>query len=923
MIHHIPSRTNRGRLALGFAALAAVVAAPAGVQAQASFITPLGTEPTASGSSSLLSDYDDHSGNVSLTDVFPDGVNFGGTTYTQLHIGTNGYITFGHGNSSYSPEGIAGYTQGPIIAPQYDDLDPSKGGRIYYDQNAAGGYVVVTYEDVRPYADPNVGGTTSANSFQVVLRKPSGGANTDFRIELRYVKLEWAGVNDWPTAGWSAGDQTTYSELPESGQSNFRDLRFGSNVGVEGVYRWDVEGGVVQSTPTVNSTASVSSITGTGAESGGNVSSDGGSTVTVRGLAFGTSSGPTIASDTVVSGSGTGSFTATIDGLTPSTTYYVRAFATNSLGTAYGPQQSFTTLSVTPPSVSTGAITAGTVSADGNAEVTSDGGASVTDRGLAWGTSADPTIADNSVSAGSGTGAFTAEMTGLTPGTTYYVRGWATNSEGTGYGGNVSFSTEKLEQSVTFASLDERVYGDESFDLEATASSELPVSFSIEESSVATLSGHTVTIVGVGSVTITASQEGDAQHHPADDVERVLTVAPLGVAVGFTVPEWKAYDGTADAEVLSRSVTGVLVHDEGAVSVAGREASYDSQRPGSDKPVTLSGMSLEGSRAHLYEIDGTPVTTADIGPAPPYGILVVGPNEVTAGAESEPFEIRVLDRYGNRTPLAEDRDFNIRTDEAEATASFHPGATVTVPAGGHTATFTYSNTAAGDEPHRLYVEGAVQDPFPGGPAASHYIGVRNGPLHSIRVEPASTLQLDSLEAGETLHLRAVGLDEHGNRAADFDGRATVTSNGNLSVGAGETAPFEAGLLEAHSVAFAGSGEFSVTFTVEQDPIRATGSLGPLRIASPPAEVRLQVETSDPNPALGDEVTLLLTVTNQGEGAAHDVVIPNPVAGQERLQMLQISADSGHYDEGSEAWLLETLEPGRSVEIEIRVRAVRP
>ena len=95
--------------------------------------------------------------------------------------------------------------------------------------------------------------------------------------------------------------------------------------------------------PTVSTTV-ISSITGTGASSGGNVTYDGGASVTVRGVVWGTSGGPTVALSTkTTDGTGTGSFTSTLASLNGSTTYYVRAYATNSVGTAYGNEVSFTT----------------------------------------------------------------------------------------------------------------------------------------------------------------------------------------------------------------------------------------------------------------------------------------------------------------------------------------------------------------------------------------------------------------------------------------------------------------------------------------------------------------------------------------------------------------------------------------------------
>src|ERR1035437_4146033 len=80
-------------------------------------------------------------------------------------------------------------------------------------------------------------------------------------------------------------------------------------------------------------------------------------------------------------------------------------------------------------------------SAQSGGNITLDGGASVTDRGVCWSTSHNPTIADNLTSNGSGIGIFTSSLTGLTPNTLYYVRAYATNSMGTAYGDEISFTT--------------------------------------------------------------------------------------------------------------------------------------------------------------------------------------------------------------------------------------------------------------------------------------------------------------------------------------------------------------------------------------------------------------------------------------------------------------------------------------------------
>ncbi len=92
----------------------------------------------------------------------------------------------------------------------------------------------------------------------------------------------------------------------------------------------------------------ISGITRATATGGGNISSDGGATVTTRGLCWSTSSNPTVALTTkTTDGTGTGSYTSSITGLLPSTTYYVRSYATNSVGTAYTAELTFITLANT------------------------------------------------------------------------------------------------------------------------------------------------------------------------------------------------------------------------------------------------------------------------------------------------------------------------------------------------------------------------------------------------------------------------------------------------------------------------------------------------------------------------------------------------------------------------------------------------
>jgi len=185
-------------------------------------------------------------------------------------------------------------------------------------------------------------------------------------------------------------------------------------------------------------TTSVQSITTNGAISGGNISSDGGSPVTVRGTVWSTSVNPTIAlSNKTSDGSGLGTFSSAITGLSPNTTYYVKSYATNTAGTGYGNETTFRTeIGALPPTVTTSTaseVSYLTFTTGGN--VTFDGGSTVTARGIIWSQTQIPTISMPTKTVnGSGNGSFTSYMFDLTPNTVYYVRSYATNSAGTGYG---------------------------------------------------------------------------------------------------------------------------------------------------------------------------------------------------------------------------------------------------------------------------------------------------------------------------------------------------------------------------------------------------------------------------------------------------------------------------------------------------------
>jgi plastocyanin len=197
-----------------------------------------------------------------------------------------------------------------------------------------------------------------------------------------------------------------------------------------------------KSTLPILSTVSISAITPSGATSGGNISDDGGADITARGVCWGTATNPVSTGSHTTDGIGAGTFSSSLTGLTAGTLYYVRAYATNSVGTAYGNEVSFTTTAASLAILTTTAastITATTAASGGN--ITDDSGSNITEKGVCWSTSTSPTILDPHTTDGPGKGVFTSAITGLTKLTTYYVRAYATNSAGTAYGNELSFIT--------------------------------------------------------------------------------------------------------------------------------------------------------------------------------------------------------------------------------------------------------------------------------------------------------------------------------------------------------------------------------------------------------------------------------------------------------------------------------------------------
>jgi len=191
------------------------------------------------------------------------------------------------------------------------------------------------------------------------------------------------------------------------------------------------------------------------------------------------------------------------------------------------------------------------------------------------------------------------DITDLDPGTIYYYKARAYNLAGTSNFGNViTVTTAVGTQTITFDPLAASVYGDIDFDLTATASSGLPVSYTSSDETVATISGATVTIIGVGTTSITAMQAGDAQYLPATPVAMDLVVNKKELTVTDAVAADKAYDASPDAVISGATLSGVVGTDD--VSLADETVGVFAQSAAGADIAVSTLMNLSGADTANY-----------------------------------------------------------------------------------------------------------------------------------------------------------------------------------------------------------------------------------------------------------------------------------------------------------------------------------
>lgn len=284
--------------------------------------------------------------------VSANGTTYGSTmSFTTASNPTSVTLPYSQTFSSSSmPTGWTTQNTGTSITERWSVSNTANAGGSAYEMKC-------TYQNVNPGTTRlitpaiNTSGVSQVTlTFRHMLDAYSTGVT--LRVQTSNDKTNWTNTS-WSVATSSTNinatsvtvnittnlnSATTYIAFVAEGNLYNIDYWYIDNV--------SVAAGSGATTPTVT-TGSVSNITSSTATVAGNVTADGGATVTERGICYSTSQNPTTANSKVASGSGTGSFSANLSGLAANTTYYARAYAINAQGTSYGSQVSFTTTTST------------------------------------------------------------------------------------------------------------------------------------------------------------------------------------------------------------------------------------------------------------------------------------------------------------------------------------------------------------------------------------------------------------------------------------------------------------------------------------------------------------------------------------------------------------------------------------------------
>ncbi len=192
----------------------------------------------------------------------------------------------------------------------------------------------------------------------------------------------------------------------------------------------------------------------------------------------------------------------------------------------------------------------------------------------------------------------TFDVTGLTAGTTYYYRVRSYDKSTTSSSSNtITVTTLKKDQTITFNTLNAVTYGHADFSLTATASSGLTVTYTSDNTNIATISGTTVHIVRAGICKITAHQAGNATYNAAPDKVQSLNVNQKELTVTEATVTTKVYDGNTDATITNGKLNGVINSDN--VILTSGTGAFADKNVGTAKTVT-SHYTTSGTDATNY-----------------------------------------------------------------------------------------------------------------------------------------------------------------------------------------------------------------------------------------------------------------------------------------------------------------------------------
>jgi uncharacterized protein (TIGR02145 family) len=326
---------------------------------------------------------------------------------------------------------------------KYQTVVRDAGGVIIANQSVAFRMSIVqdSINGMAIYAEDHI---VSTNDFGLVNMEIGNGAPV---------------MGAFDAIDWGAGDHYLGISLDVTGGSNFvligasqlLSVPYSNHAKTAGSVTGNVATNVFPPVATVENATDIGSFSAT---LNGIVNAQGFSSTVVFEWGLTTSyDSTTTAIQSPVTGSDNVFVSADLTGLQYATTYHYRIKATNAVNITYSEDITFTT-DILLPQLTTDTVTSiMALSAVSGGNITYDGGAAVTTRGVCWSTNPDPTVNDSFTEDGAGTGPFISDITGLIPATTYYVRAYATNSAGTGYGDQRTFTTQDGIISLTTANI--------------------------------------------------------------------------------------------------------------------------------------------------------------------------------------------------------------------------------------------------------------------------------------------------------------------------------------------------------------------------------------------------------------------------------------------------------------------------------------